>query len=380
MGKTLTVALLEDRLAARVSGDIAHAETVTLYVYGQNFTMPDGTYPVKLVHDDTALAEGTVTVASGIGSGTMDLDTVACDNAFVSPYTRSVLAYLNIRDATETHVYCQQGVTVHVNDAHDLGSPLPGGVLHNLAATAAPAVTDDAADGYGVGSMWINVTADTAYVCVDASTGAAVWNRIDGSGGGVDWPTADGSALTDANRFAVGQEAGGVWTWIAKTGTQLKAWLKTYFDTLYQAGASGTALPTGGSIVTGQVFRLTAADATAKAAPGIYMHDGTGWICLRCIVPYTWGNMGATPTLALIAGCDYILTADQNWTAAVTMSRPGVCNWTKAGEFAAGTPTMSGRTVKARTADGWTDAGAALCEGCFRDDGTYLWISAVEGA
>jgi hypothetical protein len=46
-----------------------------------------------------------------------------------------------------------------------------------LNATVAPAVVDDSAAGYAVGSQWINVTAGDAYVCVDASVGAAVWKK-----------------------------------------------------------------------------------------------------------------------------------------------------------------------------------------------------------
>jgi len=46
---------------------------------------------------------------------------------------------------------------------------------HNYSATAAPAVGDDSADGYRIGSMWIDVTNDEAYRCVDDTTGAAVW-------------------------------------------------------------------------------------------------------------------------------------------------------------------------------------------------------------
>jgi len=50
---------------------------------------------------------------------------------------------------------------------------------HNYAATVAPAVTDDSGDGYAVGSRWIDVSADQAYVCLDASVGAAVWEQVD---------------------------------------------------------------------------------------------------------------------------------------------------------------------------------------------------------
>ena len=45
----------------------------------------------------------------------------------------------------------------------------------NYAGTAAPTAGDDNADGYRVGSLWIDVTNDEAYRCVDDSTGAAVW-------------------------------------------------------------------------------------------------------------------------------------------------------------------------------------------------------------
>ncbi|MEC7520182.1 MAG: hypothetical protein VYE22_09975 [Myxococcota bacterium] len=53
-------------------------------------------------------------------------------------------------------------------------------IRHNLSATAAPAVGDDDADGYAVGSLWVNVSTDRAWACVDASTGAAVWLELRG--------------------------------------------------------------------------------------------------------------------------------------------------------------------------------------------------------
>ena len=57
-----------------------------------------------------------------------------------------------------------------------------GGVLNNHSATTAPTVSDDSSDGYAVGSIWIDVTADEAYICVDASPGAAVWNPFEQAG------------------------------------------------------------------------------------------------------------------------------------------------------------------------------------------------------
>jgi len=44
----------------------------------------------------------------------------------------------------------------------------------NYSATANPTVNDDSGDGYGVGSVWINVTTDDVYICVDATPSGAV--------------------------------------------------------------------------------------------------------------------------------------------------------------------------------------------------------------
>ncbi len=50
--------------------------------------------------------------------------------------------------------------------------------LSKYDATVDPAVTDDVTDGYGVGSVWVNVTGDKGFVCVDATTNTAVWIEI----------------------------------------------------------------------------------------------------------------------------------------------------------------------------------------------------------
>lgn len=57
-------------------------------------------------------------------------------------------------------------------------------LLNKFDATTAPVVGDDDGDGYEVGSRWVDVTADKAYVCLDASTGAAVWTETTSTGSG----------------------------------------------------------------------------------------------------------------------------------------------------------------------------------------------------
>lgn len=67
----------------------------------------------------------------------------------------------------------------------------PRGPLHKYDATSAPGTGDDSADGYSIGSLWHNVTADTMYVCLDATVGAAVWKLA--TGGGVTVKEVDGT-------------------------------------------------------------------------------------------------------------------------------------------------------------------------------------------
>ncbi len=47
----------------------------------------------------------------------------------------------------------------------------------NFGAAAAPTVNDDDVSGYEVDSPWVDTTNDKKHVCLDASTGAAVWTE-----------------------------------------------------------------------------------------------------------------------------------------------------------------------------------------------------------
>ena len=68
-------------------------------------------------------------------------------------------------------------------------------------ATAAPAVTDDVADGYGPGSLWYNATGNALYICESNSAGAAVWTAVASGGSGT--VTNTGGNLT-ANALVLG--------------------------------------------------------------------------------------------------------------------------------------------------------------------------------
>lgn len=49
---------------------------------------------------------------------------------------------------------------------------------HNLTATAPPTASNDETQSYQPGSQWIDSTTQTAYYCVDATAGAAIWRTL----------------------------------------------------------------------------------------------------------------------------------------------------------------------------------------------------------
>lgn len=79
-----------------------------------------------------------------------------------------------INDATTVTIVSGGWARV-VCDGDEWNAYTSNNVLNNLNASTAPTVNDDTADGYAVGSKWYDTTNDEAYVCLDASSGAAVW-------------------------------------------------------------------------------------------------------------------------------------------------------------------------------------------------------------
>ena len=73
--------------------------------------------------------------------------------------------------------------------------------LHNFAASAAPTVNDDSGDGYGVGSHWYDVTNDRAYVCIDATSTAAIWLFIPNAISTINVPFYGGGAVIAVGAF-----------------------------------------------------------------------------------------------------------------------------------------------------------------------------------
>ena len=70
------------------------------------------------------------------------------------------------------------GDVTWVSDVSLFDSDDAGFTQNKVDATVDPTVTDDSNAGYSVNSKWINITTDIAYICIDASVGAAIWKII----------------------------------------------------------------------------------------------------------------------------------------------------------------------------------------------------------
>lgn len=135
----------------------------------------------------------------------------------------------------------------------------PDGTLHKWDATGPPGVGDDSGDGYSQGSIWYDTITGDKFLCVDASSGAAVWDPFDGGGGG---GGADLSAYRlpsvsdDPGDIALGafgdefeyadQSAFDASDWVARSGTYCRV-LGSSIDLHFSSSqGKGILLPVSG--------------------------------------------------------------------------------------------------------------------------------------
>jgi hypothetical protein len=160
----------------------------------------------------------------------IDLRGNADDNSFsfnaltggVNPWDTGV----NLQSATQerNQIISNRDTNVSTLLIDNGAATIIGDDLH--VATINPTVNDNAADGYEVGTLWVNTTLDDAFILLDSTVGAAVWTQIDGAGAGSSilddaynndsgerTITVDGGDvswdLTGANQFVIDLQATG---------------------------------------------------------------------------------------------------------------------------------------------------------------------------
>lgn len=73
-----------------------------------------------------------------------------------------------------------------------------GHLQNNYVAGAAPGATDDSGSGYSIGSVWVDITNDKAYICLDNTVDTAVWveTTAGAAGGETNTASSAGSGIS----------------------------------------------------------------------------------------------------------------------------------------------------------------------------------------
>lgn len=221
---------------------------------------------------------------------------------------------------------------------------------HNFAASAPPSATDDASQGYSVGSRWLWPLTRSEWRCVDATAGAAVWIQADvlDHGGYVagNWylpvqtPQSTGGAnpgtaglitlLPGVVKERVLVNALGVRVSTAGTGNVAAAVYRG------RAGRGGALVGNTAAMSTASVASINAplAQGDVVLEPGIYwfatMMDNTAAALLAAIAT------AANPILGALLG---------STSQTIAMTAQGMGGYTTPGTFGMWPADLSGATL-----------------------------------
>ena len=203
------------------AASVAHSATTGQTSSDHHTKYTDANAITAIEGEATLDLAGDATIAAGKSLG---VDTIAEKTAAGGVTIDGVL----LKDSLINHEYGGLEADVNAGDGFvEIKAGATTVIKSNTAASAAPGATDDSAAGYAVGSVWIDTTADKAYVCLDAT--AAVWTEItQAGGGGTEAVQADmeDEGVTNANRFVSPEvakfapSAAKWWASVSQSGTQ----------------------------------------------------------------------------------------------------------------------------------------------------------------
>jgi|GEM_PF-4232472 len=236
----------------------------------------------------------TVIIAKNQTAGALSLKNLSAPNAEIPASGQVTLTDYNrvyeIQNDPELLGYIDNDQVLLNVDGADLtkaqsqetAQPVSASGKNTLDATAAPGAGNDNTQGYSVGSVWVDVTNDKAYTCIDASTGAAVWqDQGYGAQGpiGMDWQGAWAISTSYAAKDGV-QNGGSSYiclqahTSAADNEPGVGASWETYWDLVAQSG-SGRKYQFG-ALTRGGTTAYTESNSTTYAAVAQFPFSGSG--------------------------------------------------------------------------------------------------------
>lgn len=158
---------------------------------------------------------GTSPVSGSGSSGTNSIQSQSVTD------TNAVKFNLLTDSSVTSTVQFSGGNNITITQSGGNSISIAGGAKNKLNATTDPAKTDDSSGGYSTGSIWVNTTGGKAWICITATADDADWNQIDVSGSGtknnLSATTDPGVGNDSADGYAVGS------FWINTTGG--KSWI-----------------------------------------------------------------------------------------------------------------------------------------------------------
>lgn len=116
----------------------------------------------------TSISSGTSGIGASVVGGVATL---------VSPLTTKGDIFVHNATAGTRLPVGADGSQLTANSGVGTGLSWVTPIKDNFSAVIAPAVTDDTAGGYAIGSQWVDTALKDGYICVDATNGAAVWKK-----------------------------------------------------------------------------------------------------------------------------------------------------------------------------------------------------------
>ena len=138
---------------------------------------------------DIITDNGTKTIKLSVGTNNQALiaDSTQSEGVKWTDLAANHIVDFDAEVSNNTTVVSNINHTINTSNPHSVTKTQVGldnveNLKTNLTATDAPTINEDSTDGYSIGSIWIDITNDKGYICLNASTGAAVWTEITNQG------------------------------------------------------------------------------------------------------------------------------------------------------------------------------------------------------
>lgn len=261
------------------TGDLTVANVITAgNVDGRDVSV-DGTKLDGIATGATANSSDATLLARANHTGTQTLSTISDSGALAALNT------INSDTLLDSNVVTEAKLSAAVQTKLNNTAP------SKFDATTAPSANDDDSNTggngtFGVGSVWIDITGDEAYRCVDASTGAAIWINTT-------LTTSELGTMATQNANAVSITGGSATGMTSVSATNLTGTLQTAAQANITSVGTLTSLGVSGNADIGST------SGTAKVTivkDGAYNSEGTNGLKIQ--------DAASSQTVSLNIGTD----------------------------------------------------------------------------